>query len=521
MQSREGSFPTSKPTGKVYLVAAGPGDPRLLTLRAVQLLQTCDVVLFDALANRTLLKYVKANAECISVGKHGQDRIWTQNEIHIEILKHAHAGKSVARLKGGDTAIFARTGEEIEFLRSSNIDFEVVPGVTAASAASAYAGIPLTHRDWSSAVAFVTGHQQSLDGVEESDEDIDWSALARFPGTLVLYMAVTNTARWSRALVEGGMSPTTPVAIVRNASLPIQKALNTTLANVTQVVEGPPKLRPPIVFIVGHVTELQSTMDWFTRLPLYGTSILLTRPAGQNDVLSEQLVALGAHVLIQPALQLQPTDPQSPAGKTLIEAIDNVKAYDWIVFSSSNGVHAWMKAILNRYHDVRAIGSAKLAGVGPSVREALAHYNLHCDLCPESDLNAEHLAAEMSPLVVNKSLLVVSTNRARSTLQEQLSSQARVTTVMAYTSEPEIVLDESVSQALKTIDRLYVLASSSASAEALHGLLRVYQGQITWLSLSAKITDTLQSFGYVSVVCIDNLTAESIRDAVVQLNCKS
>jgi uroporphyrinogen III methyltransferase/synthase len=508
-------LPAHKAT--VYLVGAGPGDARLLTLRAAELLGQCDVVLYDALVNPQVLAHANPHATLISVGKHGRGRVWNQGEIHAEILLQAQQGKRIVRLKGGDTSIFARTGEEIEFLQSHGIDFEVVPGVTAASAASAYSGIPLTHRDWSSAVAFITGHHQQTDSEEEADDDLDWDALAKFPGTLVMYMAVTNARRWSGLLMDAGKPASTPVAIVRNASLPVQRTLVTTLGTLADVLDGPPKLRPPIVFIVGPVADLQRHMDWFTKLPLYGRSIMLARPDGQNQALADELTALGASVFVQPGLQITAPDPASQDGQALRASVEQVTDYDWIVFTSANGVRYWIDALLASQRDIRALASCKFAGVGPSVSKALAEYHLACDFHLEEDCNAESLMNALTETLNGKRVLLVSTNRSQMTSELVPPTIARITRVVAYVTEPVERLAPSCEERLRSVDELYVLASSTAIAQAAWQMLQACASSIVWLALSPRIASELRRLGADRIVDIPDLSIDSIRQAILRL----
>ena len=279
--------------GPVYLIGAGPGDPGLLTLRGAQLLAKADVVLYDGLSNTDLLRHAPS-ADHISVGKHGQTRIWRQEEIIDEILRHAEAGKSVARLKGGDPAVFARTAEEVAALKKAEISFEIVPGITAALAASSFAGIPVTHRGLASAVALVTGHEEP--GKKESA--LDWQALARFPGTLVIYMGVTTAEAWTQALLDAGKAPETPTARIRRCSLPDQQSIRCRLDEVADRLTPAIKFRPPVIVIIGPVTELAESMDWISKRPLFGQTILVTRPADQASALAGPLRDLGATVLL-------------------------------------------------------------------------------------------------------------------------------------------------------------------------------------------------------------------------------
>ena len=506
------------PKGIVYLVAAGPGDPGLLTLRAAELLSRCDCVLFDALANPILLRHACETAELISVGKHGGDRIWSKNEIDAEILRHALAGKRVVRLKGGDTSIFARTAEEIEFLIAHNIPFEVVPGVTSASAASAYAGIPLTHRDWSSAVALVTGHQQSTDGADEAEDELDWNALAKFPGTLVLYMAVTNADRWSQRLIQAGKAASTPVAIVRNASLPNQKVYQTTLANLNWVLAGPPKLRPPILFIIGPVAAIDPAMNWYCDRPLSKISILLTRPAGTNEDLAFELQSLGATTYVSPAIELKPPASGTATAIALRASLSRCKDYDWILFSSAHGVHHWFEALLHSGRDARDLANCKFAGVGPSVAIALQHYHLNCDFFRTSDCNAEAMANDLQDLLEDKHVLNVSTNASANVLPKRLASVASTfETIVAYESYAVLALAPAVQLSLANVtDSVYVTVTSTAIAESILNLLQPYHDKIVWLALSPKIAEVLQQSGQSRIELLDDLSSTAVQNTILK-----
>ncbi len=257
--------------GKVYLVGAGPGDPGLITVRGLECLRSADYVLYDGLINSSLLDWAE-KAICISVGKHGGDPIWSQSEINAKLVELAQKGATVVRLKGGDPAVFARTAEELAVLSASGIPFEVVPGITAALAAASYVGIPITHRDYASAVALVTGQQQP-----DAASDIDWGALAKFPGTIVFYMGVTTVAQWSAKLIAAGKAPDTPTAIVRRCSWGDQTVVRCRLDEVTPALTPASKMRPPVIVIVGAVASLGESFDWFSSRPLAGCGVLITR----------------------------------------------------------------------------------------------------------------------------------------------------------------------------------------------------------------------------------------------------
>src|SRR5262245_11502191 len=316
-------------TGKVYLVGAGPGDPGLISIRAVEILRRADAVLYDYLANPVLLRHCRAGAHRFSLGSHGGGRLWSQQKINDRLVALAQIHSTVVRLKSGDPMVFARAGEELDWLVQNSIPFEIVPGVTAAFAAASYAGIPVTHRDTASAVALVTGQEDA----EKADSALDYEALARFPGTLVMYMGVTTAEHWSAALIAAGKQLNTPVAILRRVSLADQRRIDTTLGEVTTIVKTR-HLRPPVVFIIGDVAKQGPAWSWFEQRPLFGQSVLVTRPQRQADDLARPLAELGANVLLQPAIEIKPLKITD----TCDRALDLLDRFDWLLFSSGNGV---------------------------------------------------------------------------------------------------------------------------------------------------------------------------------------
>ena len=318
-------------SGVVYLVGAGPGDPKLITLRGVECLQKADVVLFDYLVNPVIAEHASENARLVCLGRHRRKdasepkigaRIWKQAEINAELVALAKQGLTVVRLKGGDPAVFARGGEEADYLRQNGIRFEVVPGITAALAAGSHLGIPITHRDKASAVALVTGHFKSPDkanagkggnsrGSSVEPPKLDYQALAKFPGTLVFYMGVTTAEYWSSQLIENGLCPTTPVAIVRRVSMPDQRAIYCSLENVAAALTPYSKFPPPVIVIVGAVAAQKDALNWFQNRPLFGQTILVTRPKHQAAKLGNQLADFGAQIVYRPAIEISSPDDSS------------------------------------------------------------------------------------------------------------------------------------------------------------------------------------------------------------------
>jgi uroporphyrinogen III methyltransferase/synthase len=366
--------------GIVYLVGAGPGDPGLLTLRGGELLVICDAVVYDALANPALLALAKVHdddkrtKEFFDVGKRGGASESTrQDDINALLIRLASEGKRVVRLKGGDPFVFGRGSEEAEALAAAGIRFEVVPGVTAGIAAPAYAGIPVTHRGLSTSVTFVTGHEDpGKDGTT-----VDWSALARAGGTIVLYMGVKTLPRIASALMTGGMPEDTPAAAVRWGTYPHQRTVTATVSTLVDAIrrEG---LEAPVITIIGPVVSLRDTIAWFDSRPLFGKRIVVTRARSQAMSLTEQLTAAGAHVIEMPATQIEAADASVLSG-----IVTQLSQYGWIVFTSQNAVRIFWDALREQSLDARAFAGVKIAAVGPATSGALLDRGLAVDVAPD------------------------------------------------------------------------------------------------------------------------------------------
>ncbi len=331
--------------GKVYLVGAGPGDAGLITLKGVECLRRADLVLHDYLVNPSLLRHASPSAEIVALGRHGQKKGISQDEINARMVLAACQGKVVVRLKGGDPDVFGRSADEIAALDAVRVPYETVPGVTAATAVAAFAGIPITHADYSSALALVTGQERH----SKAAGTLDYAALASFPGTLVFYMGVTSARTWSEALLNRGKPADTPVAIVRRCSWPDQQVIRCTLARVAEVIEAR-QLRPPAVIVVGQVVALAPERSWFAARTLFGRRVLVTRARHQIDDLAGLLGEQGAEVLIQPAIEIAPPTDWEPVDR----ALEALERYDWLVFSSANGVRFLLDRLCQTPGDLRA-----------------------------------------------------------------------------------------------------------------------------------------------------------------------
>lgn len=449
--------------GVVYLVGAGPGDPGLLTLRGAEVLALADVVVYDHLASPRLLDLAPADAIKILAGKSIGHCTIPQPEIHQILAEQAARGRRVVRLKGGDPFVFGRGAEEAEYLQARGIPFEVVPGVTAAVGVTASAGIPLTHREDASAVALVTGH-----GDPEADphqSSLDWSALARFPGTLVVYMGVTHLAALCRTLIRLGKPAETPAALVQSGTLPGQRTVAGTLADLAEKVTTA-GLGPPALLVVGRVVDRREKLSWFTARPLFGQRIVITRPADEAPRSASALEALGAEVLSAPTVTIGPPTDFGPVD----DAIDRLDRFDWLVFTSGQGVRWFLDRLEARGRDLRALGHLKLAAIGPTTAEVLARARLRADLVPD-EYRSESLAEALVPRVAGQRVLLARANRGRALLKDALDLVAEVEQVAVYTNADAERLPDEVADRLAegTVD--WITLTSPAIAERLHALL--------------------------------------------------
>lgn len=473
--------------GIVYLVGAGPGDAHLLTLRGARVLAMADVVVYDHLANPLLLD-MAPSALHIRAGKWIGRCTLRQDEINEALLEHAKAGKTVVRLKGGDPLVFGRGAEEAEFLRAHGVPFEFVPGVTAGVGVTAYAGIPLTLRGVSSAVAFVTGHQDPLSLARDDRSKIDWSALAKFPGTLVFYMGVTHLESIRQTLIGEGKSPETPAAVIESGTLPTQRVIVGSLADIVERSREA-NARPPALLVVGEVVKQHEALSWFeTRRALFGQRIVITRPRDESLVAAHSLEELGAEVLIAPMVEIHPPDDFGP----LDDAIDRIADYDWVVFASPNGVRSFMDRLLfDRDEDIRALGKAKLAAIGPSTAEVLLEYHLKADLIPPS-YRSESLAESLAKAAADSRILLARADRGRTILQDELSRVAQVDQVTVYRSIDAEAIDESVAERIEEGSVDWITLSSPAIARRLHALLsekaRAQVGRAVKLATISPVT---------------------------------
>lgn len=381
--------------GKVTLVGAGPGDPGLLTVKGREALLKAEVVVYDRLVGEQILALLPDTAETIDVGKEASHHPIPQDQINHILLQKAQEGKNVVRLKGGDPFLFGRGGEELELLAEYGIPFEEVPGITSAIAAPAYGGIPVTHRESSSSLHIITGHARAGKRL-----DIDFEALVRTRGTLVFLMGVASLPDICRGLLEAGMDPDTPAAIVERGTTARQRRLNGTVSTLPVVAEEN-RVESPAISIVGPVCALADKLDWFDALPLKGRRIVVTRPRERSGTLSDRLRALGADVYEYPCIRTQALVPCPP----MEEALRRLSDYEWLVLTSPAGVEALTDLLDRQGKDVRALSGVKLAAIGPGTAGALQGRGLRCDYMPET-YDAAHLGAGLASRAWGKALIL-------------------------------------------------------------------------------------------------------------------
>jgi uroporphyrinogen III methyltransferase/synthase len=481
---------------KVYLVGAGPGDPELITVKGRRILQQADAVLYDHLANSALLDLAPPNAERLYVGKKKSAHEFSQDEICDLLIERARRGLTVVRLKGGDPFIFGRGGEEAEALAAAGIPFEIVPGVTTPLGIAAYTGVPLTHREHTSAVTFVTGH---------SVDAIDWAKVGHAE-TLVIFMGLTTFPEISRQLIANGRSPDTPAMAVRWATRPDQQTITGTLSELPGMLAG---MKPPATIIVGEVVRLREKLDWFEHLPLFGKRIVVTRAREQADALGSRLSALGAGVIELPTIEIrQPADPAP-----LDRAIAALDTYDWLIFTSANGV----RFFLDRVDDLRKL-RAKICAIGPATRAAVEALHVKVDLMGKEYVAEGLLEAFAAHDLSGKRILLPRAAVARDLVPTTLARRgAHVDVVEAYrTVAPEHLAEQAREILSRRPDCITFTSSSTvrnlveaAGAEALRGIRVASIGPIT--------TQTARDFGVEVAIQAEVFNVEGLVEAVLAI----
>ncbi len=500
--------------GMVYLVGAGPGDYRLISMKAVDCLKMADVVVYDRLADDRILRWAPADAEYIYVGKASSNHTMKQEDINQLLVDKAKEGKCVVRLKGGDPFVFGRGGEEGLLLRKNNLPFEIVPGITSAISVPAYAGIPVTHRAVATSFAVVTGHEDPTKG----KSNMRWEHLATGVDTLVFLMGVANLPHITSKLIENGRSADTPAAVIRWGTKPEQRTLITTVGKAAEDV-AKNGIKPPAIFIVGEVVKLRDSLQWFDNLsqrPLFGKRILVTRARSQASKLTAKLEKLGAEVLEAPAISMaDPADNYAALDK----AIDHVADYHWLIFTSANGVGRFFARLFKAGKDARALGYAKIAAIGSATAEKLKQYGLVADVIPQEYRAEGVVEALKGKLPPHAKILIPRAEEAREVLPDTLREMgAEVEVAPAYRTVCGQVDGEALAADIKAgrIDLVTFTSSSTVknlvniigSAEALKGVKTACIGPVT--------ADTAKSLGIEP----DIIAKEYTIDGLVEAICK-
>ncbi len=496
--------------GKVYLTGAGPGAKDLISLRAIEKIKIADVIIYDYLANKKFLNYAKNDAEIIYVGKQGGCHTLSQEEINKLIIDKAKEGKIVVRLKGGDPFIFGRGGEEAEELIEHNISFEIIPGITAASAATAYAGIPLTHRDYTASVAFITGHER-----EDSEySKIDWEKIATGIGTIVFYMGVKNLPFIVKKLIESGRDPNTPIALIRWGTMPFQKTVSGVLSNIVEIVEKE-NIKPPAIIVVGEVVALRNRLRWFDIKPLFGKKIIITRAREQASKLAEILEEEGAYVIEFPTIEIVEPDDYTE----LDNAIKSIKNYNWIIFTSVNGVKFFLNRL--RYHkkDIRILDGVKICAIGPKTAEIFRNFGIEPDFIPEK-YQAEYIVEGLKKYgIKDKRFLLPRAKIARDILPKKILEEGgNIDVVTVYKTIMPDTRKEEVLSFLKNKDIDYITFTSSSTVKNFIEMISDLNliKDIKLVSIGPITSETLRKYGLNPHLEADKYTIEGIKEVILK-----
>lgn len=503
--------------GKVYLVGAGPGDPGLITLKGKECIERADVIVYDFLASFSLLKYANKEAEIIYAGKQGGNHSMSQESINALITQKAREGHVVTRLKGGDPFIFGRGAEEAEALAENKISFEIVPGVTSAIAVPAYAGIPLTHRSFTSTVAFVTGHENP----EKEKTGINWEALVKGIGTIVFFMGVKNLPNIVDRLIGNGMSPDALIALVQWGTTPKQASVSGNLSNIVERVKAA-GVKPPAIIVVGDVVKLKDTLCWYEKKPLLGKRIVVTRAREQASDLVNLLSENGAECIELPTIKVEPPDDPAP----LDRAIKNLSTYDWLVFTSVNGVSFFFDRLFSSGRDMRSLGSLKTAAIGPATEKKLLGYGIKSDIVPESYIAESIVDSFRNQEIKGKKILLPRASESRAILPEELSKMgAFVDEITAYRTRA--VCDESVNLIKelknKTIDMATFTSSSTVinfAALLPSGTIEDLMKDIAVAAIGPITADTAKNMGIKVQIIAKSFTIPGLCDAILQYYTK-
>ncbi len=487
----------STPKGKVFLIGAGPGHPKLITLRAIECIRDADVLIYDYLANQKFLQYAPSGCEIIYAGKTSVHHTLHQHEINQLLIEKATEGKTVVRLKGGDPLLYGRGGEEACELARQGIEFEIVPGIPAATAAAAYAGIPLTHRHFASTVAFLTGHE----GADKTGPGVDWGKISTGAGTIVIYMGVGNLKENARKLMQHGRSPETPVALIRWGTTPEQKVLTATLADIYEKAHAA-RFKAPAIMVVGECVTLRENLKWAEKLPLFGRRIALTRERENAGAFSRELERLGAVIYYLPAIRIVPPENFD----ILDQAIRTIDDFDWIILTSANAVRFFLDRLIRQGRDVRDLKGVRICTVGTATARSLRARGISADLIPE-EFKGEGVVEALLERgeVQGRKFLLPRAEKAREVIPDSLrKAGADVTVAPVYRNVPPGIDPKSLQEIL--VNRkadLIVFTSPSNVKNLMHAVEK--QG----------LQDALAG---IQIACIGPVTSAAVRKAGLRVS---
>jgi len=500
--------------GVVYLAGAGPGDPELITLKAQQKIKTADVIIYDYLAGHELTSLARPDAELIYVGKTGSQHTMKQSEINALLVEKAREGKTVVRLKGGDPFLFGRGGEEAEELVAAGIPFEIIPGVTSAIAAPAYAGIPVTHREHASMVTFVTGHENP----EKENSAVNWDVLARSPGTLVFLMGMKNLTEICKNLISCGMERRTPAAVVQWGTTPRQQSLVATLGDLPDRAEKR-GIKAPAVIVVGAVASLSDRLAWFETKPLFGKNILVTRTREQSGKLTAKIRELGGQPILFPTIVIRDPDDFS----ALDDSIRNIQTYDWIVFTSVNGVERFMTRFLRLTQDIRELKGPKIAAIGPVTAAAVAERGVKVELTADIFVAEGLIEAFRGLPLQGRKILIPRAEKARDALPLALmTAGAQVNVVGVYRTDKPDSLD--CAPILEMLEHKAIHAVTFTSSSTVSHFVEIVGAErlgelmegVTAASIGPVTTETARRLGLRVAVEARQYTIDGLVNAMVE-----
>jgi uroporphyrinogen III methyltransferase / synthase len=475
--------------GKVYLVGAGPGDYKLMTLKGMECIKKSDVIVYDRLANENYLNEVKDNCEIVYVGKASSDHTLSQDEINELIVQKAKEGKVVTRLKGGDPYVFGRGGEEGEYLLENGISFEVVPGITSAIGGLCYAGIPITHRDHASSFHVITGHLK-----DDENDSLNWNALSNIEGTLVFLMGVANLNKICKNLIKEGKDKTTPVAIINWATRYNQKVVTGTLENIYDIVLKE-NIKPPSLIVVGDVIKLRDKLNFFEDKELFGKNIVVTRARSQSSTLVEKISDLGGNAIQVPTIKIDEITPN----KELEQEISNIEKYSYIILTSQNAVDIFLNNMYKMNVDLRKLHNAKIVAIGPATANALRDKGIIADIIPEKYVAESIYEALKDKLNKNDNILIPRASNARDYLLEKLSEICSVKEIHIYNTVMESSDREHILKLLNESKIDYITFTSSSTVKNFINILGNENidklSNMKLISIGPVTSKTINSYG--------------------------